>query len=587
MSLVPPAAIQSLTMVNPGNARDPNVMDIDTQEAMVALGYEQVTPEMLGYELPSPDMGYGEAATDMGYEDAVPDMGYGDAAPDMGYGDASPDMGYGDATPDADMGYESAEVDMGYGPAEPEIAAPAAVGTTRRASMSACEQTQRRASIKAIMNDPNVSPMAKRRSIHHLMDGRRGSMNGSSHPTPAAPDLSEEESSPYGTDQEDHNHEITRHFTTNDNAKRAEQQRPPCTHYERKCTLIAPCCGAAFGCRICHDDCPTLPPKINPKVKKSRYSRRASCPSNFTSMTSSQPEDMHHTIDRFAIQEVICRECFTRQSSKTYVYPVQFIPFHSVRNARHRTKRPYPYMHASHSNLVSLFRLHYSDNCISCGVLFGGYHCDKCNLWMANEEDPYHCEDCGFCRVGGKDNFQHCHDCEMCIDKSLFDNHNCKSGKYKSNCPVCQEYLFSSRSASHEMPCGHAIHWECFRQLAAHDSRCPICKKTAETRERMMPTWTAMAQGIALQPVPPELSRVVNMSCNDCERADDARAWHFLGIQCQHCQSFNTVVDRLVLNGYEAHEFLEVNNRQEEAVTAPASPTPRRRRRMNRRSSAM
>ena len=54
-----------------------------------------------------------------------------------------------------------------------------------------------------------------------------------------------------------------------------------------------------------------------------------------------------------------------------------------------------------------------------------------------------------------------------------------------SNCPVCQEDLFSSRDASHELPCGHAIHWHCFQELAGHDSRCPICKKTAETHERM------------------------------------------------------------------------------------------------------
>jgi hypothetical protein len=338
--MVPPA-IQSHTMVvSAAMTRDPNVMDIDTQEAMVALGYEQVTPAMLGYEQPAAaEMGYGEAAPDMGYEEAAPDMGYGDATPDMGYGDATPDMGYGDGTPDAEMGYESAEPDMGYGPAEPEIAAPA-TNTARRGSMSAGEQTQRRASIKAIMNDPNVSPMAKRRSIHHLMDGRRGSMNGASgHPAPA-PDLSAEESSPYETDQENYNHETTRHFSTNDNAKHAEQKRPPCTHYERKCTLIAPCCGTAFGCRICHDDCATLPPKINPKVKKSRYHRSASLPSSFTSMALTQPEDTHHTIDRFAIQEVICRECFTRQSSKTYVYQIISIALYTGCPAQEGTLIP-------------------------------------------------------------------------------------------------------------------------------------------------------------------------------------------------------------------------------------------------------
>lgn len=227
----------------------------------------------------------------------------------------------------------------------------------------------------------------------------------------------------------------------------------------------------------------------------------------------------------------------------------------------------------------------YSNNCVQCGVQFGEYHCNICNLWMSNDEKPYHCQDCGFCRVGGAENFQHCHDCGMCIDKSLYSNHNCKSGKYKSDCPVCQEFLFSSRSASHEMPCGHAIHWECFRQLAAHDSRCPVCKKTAETKERMMPTWNAMAAGVALQKVPPELARVVNITCNDCEKADDARAWHFLGVQCRNCLSFNTVVDRIIMSGEEAHEFLETLQTRNDLTENEDGSQRISRRRINRRRS--
>lgn len=144
----------------------------------------------------------------------------------------------------------------------------------------------------------------------------------------------------------------------------------------------------------------------------------------------------------------------------------------------------------------------------------------------------------------------------MCIDKQLFADHNCKVGKYMSNCPVCQEDLFSSRDASHELPCGHAIHWHCFRELASHDSRCPMCKKTAETHERMKPTWDAMAMGIALQPVPPELCKVVTIKCNDCEEVQHNRSWHFLGVQCRKCESFNTVVERITMMGQEAHEFL-------------------------------
>lgn len=311
-------------------------------------------------------------------------------------------------------------------------------------------------------------------------------------------------------------------------SRKMEKSRPPCGHYERNCSIVSPCCGLVFGCRICHDDTPVLPPPflvsggkpptvdenfdvvssmpVATKVPASSH-RSASLPSNFTE------DESHHEIDRFLIEEVICRECFTRQSSKT-------------------------------------------NNCVNCGIQFGTYSCSTCNLWMSADEDPYHCLKCGFCRVGGRENFKHCVDCGMCIDALLFEDHNCKSGKYMSNCPVCQEDLFSSRMASHEMPCGHAIHWHCFRELTSHDTRCPVCKKTAETHDQMEQTWNAMAMGIALQPVPADMARVVDLLCNDCEGKSFNQRWHFLGVQCLRCTSFNTSVDRTVLVGQEAADFL-------------------------------
>ena len=180
-------------------------------------------------------------------------------------------------------------------------------------------------------------------------------------------------------------------------SRRAIETAPTCTHYERNCHIISPCCGATFGCRICHDDCPVLPPPLEYQCvvagvagggrggTHQRVLRTSSMPADFGA--NGPPE--HHSIDRFAIKEVICRECYTRQGSKR-------------------------------------------NSCVNCGVQFGQYHCAICNLWMSNEERPYHCPDCGFCRVGGGENFIHCHDCGMCIDKDLFDGHNCKVGKYMS-----------------------------------------------------------------------------------------------------------------------------------------------------------
>lgn len=105
-------------------------------------------------------------------------------------------------------------------------------------------------------------------------------------------------------------------------ARLMELSRPPCQHYERNCTIVSPCCGLAFGCRICHDDCPVLPPPMELRKgdehfankMKAQQERRRSMPADLGGGTD---EENHHPIDRFKIAEVICRECFTRQSSKS------------------------------------------------------------------------------------------------------------------------------------------------------------------------------------------------------------------------------------------------------------------------------
>lgn len=198
--------------------------------------------------------------------------------------------------------------------------------TQRRPSMSEDEERKRRASIKAILADGNISETERRRSIQHLMDGRRNSRSGASTPTaiesdatPTNGNSNQETQQPVPSEdllQESFsqlNYVVTP--VANEQTKRFELTRPECTHYDRQCTLIAPCCGAAFGCRICHDDCPVLPPKITVQQARRRYPRSSSLPSSFTNMNQT-PEDTHHTIDRFAVREVICRKCYCRQSSK-------------------------------------------------------------------------------------------------------------------------------------------------------------------------------------------------------------------------------------------------------------------------------
>lgn len=166
---------------------------------------------------------------------------------------------------------------------------------------------------------------------------------------------------------------------------------------------------------------------------------------------------------------------------------------------------------------------------------------------MSLSKKPFHCELCGFCRVGGQSNFRHCEKCCMCISINVYNDHNCLKDKYKNNCPVCREDMFSSRQSPQDLPCGHAIHAHCFRKLAGFDYRCPICKKTAVSQESMAAAWSARARDIAMQPMPEDLIRIVSIMCNDCEKKSDNLSWHFLGVQCPKCDSFNTALDQNVI----------------------------------------
>lgn len=248
--------------------------------------------------------------------------------------------------------------------------------TKRRDSMTEDEQRDRRASIREIMQDETLTPLERRRSIQSLMDGRRRSSNGDGMSMAAAAaaaaaefyDSSDDEnmesqviqngdaasvSSISSNDRDASRQGSFSSFSRQgrsaslkafasgalaavaaaaaaaaefsedpedllNTAQRMEKSRPECTHYDRNCTIISPCCGLAFGCRICHDDCPVLPPPSDKpptwqhnKKQKLADRRRRSLPTEF------EEEESHHKIDRFAIKEVICRSCFTRQDCKT------------------------------------------------------------------------------------------------------------------------------------------------------------------------------------------------------------------------------------------------------------------------------
>jgi RING finger/CHY zinc finger protein 1 len=202
-----------------------------------------------------------------------------------------------------------------------------------------------------------------------------------------------------------------------------------CEHYKRRCKIRAPCCNLIFSCRHCHNDSANSLP--DPKER--------------------------HDLVRQNVKQVVCSICQTEQEVAKV--------------------------------------------CSNCGVNMGEYFCDICKffdddvsllilsfymvfflyarlcftffvpesitplLCLQISKEQFHCDDCGICRVGGRDKFFHCQNCGACYGMGLRDKHSCIENSTKNSCPVCYEYLFDSVKAAHVMKCGHTMHMDCFEQM--------------------------------------------------------------------------------------------------------------------------
>jgi hypothetical protein len=167
---------------------------------------------------------------------------------------------------------------------------------------------ERRSSIQSIMTDPHLTNDQRRHSIQILMDARRRSSFGSTFAEAAknvAADFISFETNDgcsischdnFNSSDDDSffttkrlpvaktavdcaNHSLfhcdeNRKINTmklklnpmvaftlvgepHGNPKEMEESKPHCKHYTRNCSIISPCCGMVFGCRLCHDECET------------------------------------------------------------------------------------------------------------------------------------------------------------------------------------------------------------------------------------------------------------------------------------------------------------------------------------------
>ncbi|KAI1855143.1 hypothetical protein JX266_000008 [Neoarthrinium moseri] len=204
--------------------------------------------------------------------------------------------------------------------------------------------------------------------------------------------------------------------------------------------------------------------------------------------------------------------------------------------------------------------------CIGCGESAAMYYCSICKLWN-NDPDRsiYHCPDCGICRVGrglGKD-FFHCKKCNACLNINLENSHRCIERLLDCDCPICGEYMFNTPRGICHMKCGHTLHKDCWEEHIKHAYKCPICNKSIVNMETQ---FRRLDVAIQTQPMPEKFqdTRAV-ISCNDCS-ARTTVVYHWLGLKCAVCQSYNT--SQLQILGAEA-ETLE-----EAAAVAPDVQLP-------------
>jgi hypothetical protein len=179
-----------------------------------------------------------------------------------------------------------------------------------------------------------------------------------------------------------------------------------------------------------------------------------------------------------------------------------------------------------------------NQECPSGGKPFARYSCNICHFYDdSSNKSIYHCPFCNVCRSGkglGLD-YRHCMRCNACV--SLTDDHHCIPQRLQGNCPICHESMFQSTEPLRGLKCGHVMHLSCFTNMRAHSYTCPLCKKSAED---MTEYFALLDSAIRMQPMPPAYAATTsNIYCQDCCKMGNV-TYHFVGLKCQHCQSYNT-----------------------------------------------
>lgn len=130
-------------------------------------------------------------------------------------------------------------------------------------------------------------------------------------------------------------------------------------------------------------------------------------------------------------------------------------------------------------------------HCVNCGIQFSTSFCKLCGLF-SNEKHIFHCNECGICRVGKKEEVFHCKNCNVCVLKEYHECQNLGNIKDKNNnCCFCHEELFNSMSSVNRLNCNHYAHSYCINKSIKNNSiKCGLCRKTFLSKEAAENMWS-------------------------------------------------------------------------------------------------
>jgi len=180
--------------------------------------------------------------------------------------------------------------------------------------------------------------------------------------------------------------------------------------------------------------------------------------------------------------------------------------------------------------------------CANCNLCMGAYFCGVCRLWDSTpEKQIYHCDECGICRRGKREDYIHCNICKMCLHQSITTTHKCLQDSLNRDCPICCEYLFTSVKSVNILRCGHPMHAKCANSLLESSSmipRCPMCFKCIS--ENWLKNLTDVLDfEVNAQPMPEEVKKDVTILCYECNQTSVVPL-HFIAMKCPKCSHYNT-----------------------------------------------